>query len=185
MSVQTQIDRISGNITAALSAIAEKGVTVPDGSNSDALAGLIQAIQAGGGNVKLTNGSVIFADQLVIGNKLETAYTFEHGLGVKPDMFVFAYEGNSAYNDRNHLKLFSAVRDIRGSYHYFSSAGASPPTSSSSNLGGTQYAADFFSTILVTENMATIVGSTASTFLCEGYGSRQYGYVWVAVKYGE
>lgn len=50
MSVQTQIDRISGNVSAALSAIAEKGVTVPDGSTSDALAELIHAIQAGGGN---------------------------------------------------------------------------------------------------------------------------------------
>lgn len=44
MSVQTQIDRISGNVSAALSAIAEKGVTVPSGSNSDALAGLIASI---------------------------------------------------------------------------------------------------------------------------------------------
>lgn len=50
MSVQTEIDRISGNVSAALSAIAEKGVTVPDGSTSDALAELIQAIQAGGGD---------------------------------------------------------------------------------------------------------------------------------------
>lgn len=51
MSVQTQIDRISGNVSAALSAIAEKGVTVPDGSTSDALAELIAAIEAGGGSV--------------------------------------------------------------------------------------------------------------------------------------
>ena len=48
MSVQTQIDRISGNVSAALSAIAEKGVTVPDGSTSDALASLIASIEAGG-----------------------------------------------------------------------------------------------------------------------------------------
>lgn len=47
MSVQTQIDRISGNVAAALSAIAEKGVTVPDGSNSDALHELILSIKAG------------------------------------------------------------------------------------------------------------------------------------------
>ena len=48
MSIQTQIDRISGNVSAALSAIAEKGVTVPDGSNSDALHELILSIEAGG-----------------------------------------------------------------------------------------------------------------------------------------
>lgn len=51
MSVQTQIDRISGNVSAALSAIAGKGVTVPEGSNSDALAELIASIEAGGGSV--------------------------------------------------------------------------------------------------------------------------------------
>lgn len=48
MSIQTEIDRISGNVSAALSAIVEKGVTVPDGSTSDALAGLIASIEAGG-----------------------------------------------------------------------------------------------------------------------------------------
>lgn len=48
MSVQSEITRISGNVTAALAAIADKGVTVPDGSTSDALAGLIASIEAGG-----------------------------------------------------------------------------------------------------------------------------------------
>ena len=48
MSVQTQIDRIAGNVTAALSAIGEKGVTVPDGSNSNNLAELIAQISSGG-----------------------------------------------------------------------------------------------------------------------------------------
>ena len=61
MSIQTQIDRISGNVSAALSAIAEKGVTVPDGSNSDALAELILSIDAGGGGDSVSddgNGNI-------------------------------------------------------------------------------------------------------------------------------
>lgn len=49
MSIGTDVARIKGNITAALAAIADKGVTVPDGSTSDALAGLITSIEAGGG----------------------------------------------------------------------------------------------------------------------------------------
>ena len=49
MSVQTQIDRISGNVSAAFAVIAEKGVTVPGGSNSDALPELIASIKTGGG----------------------------------------------------------------------------------------------------------------------------------------
>lgn len=41
MSISSEINRISGNISDSLSAIASKGVTVPSGSNSDDLAGLI------------------------------------------------------------------------------------------------------------------------------------------------
>ena len=44
MSIATDVSRIKGNITAALTAIADKGVTVPDGSTSDALAELIASI---------------------------------------------------------------------------------------------------------------------------------------------
>ena len=49
MSIATDVARIKGNITAALAAIADKGVTVPEGSTSDALAELIASIEAGGG----------------------------------------------------------------------------------------------------------------------------------------
>lgn len=66
MSIQTQIDRISGNVSAALAAIAEKGVTVPDGSNSDALAELIASIEAGGGNneIKIDSGTFTPAEDV-------------------------------------------------------------------------------------------------------------------------
>lgn len=49
MSISTDITRIQTNITNALSAITEKGVTVPDGANSDHLAELISSIEAGSG----------------------------------------------------------------------------------------------------------------------------------------
>ena len=45
MSIQSEISRISGNVADALSAISDKGVTVPAGSTSDDLADLIDAIQ--------------------------------------------------------------------------------------------------------------------------------------------
>lgn len=66
MSVQTQIDRISGNVSAALAAIAEKGVTVPDGSTSDALAELIASIQAGVGinEIKIDSGTFTPAEDV-------------------------------------------------------------------------------------------------------------------------
>lgn len=48
MSIQSEIDRISGNVSDALDAIAEKGVYVPAGANSDDLRSLIRAIPSGG-----------------------------------------------------------------------------------------------------------------------------------------
>lgn len=53
MSIQSEITRISGNVTNALAAIAAKGVIVPAGSNSDDLADLIALIE-GGGSVIIT-----------------------------------------------------------------------------------------------------------------------------------
>lgn len=50
MSIQTQIDRISDAVSAAMTALTEKGVTVPDGTKVDDLATLIAAIESGGGS---------------------------------------------------------------------------------------------------------------------------------------
>ena len=49
MSIQTEIDRIAGNVAAALEACGNKGVAVPSGSTSDDLPTIIAAIEAGGG----------------------------------------------------------------------------------------------------------------------------------------
>lgn len=50
MSIQSEITRIAGNVSDALAEIANKGVTVPVGSNSDDLATLIAQITGGGGS---------------------------------------------------------------------------------------------------------------------------------------
>lgn len=57
MSVQSEITRISENVSAAFTAIAEKGVVVPENSKSDALAGLIGAIEVGVGSAALTKAA--------------------------------------------------------------------------------------------------------------------------------
>ena len=49
MSIQSEITRISGNVSNAFTAITNKGVTVPAGSTSDDLADLISQISGGGG----------------------------------------------------------------------------------------------------------------------------------------
>ena len=47
MSILSEINRISGNVSAALNAISQKGVTVPSGASSDDLKNLIAGIQTG------------------------------------------------------------------------------------------------------------------------------------------
>lgn len=50
MSISSEIARISQNVSDSLDAVALKGVTVPSGSNSDDLPGLIAQIQQGSGS---------------------------------------------------------------------------------------------------------------------------------------
>lgn len=62
MSIQSQITRISGNVSDALSTIEGRGVTIPSGSNSDDLSTLIAQIE-GPETVNLINGkNYIFTD---------------------------------------------------------------------------------------------------------------------------
>ena len=60
MSISSEITRISGNVSDALTAIGNKGVTVPTGSTSDDLADLIGAIQTGGGTPSATQHTIYF-----------------------------------------------------------------------------------------------------------------------------
>lgn len=81
MSVQSEITRLSDNVTAALAAIADKGVTVPDGSNSDSLASLIAAIEAGGGG-NFATGTFTTTDDIT------SNVAINHNLGVKPKFII-------------------------------------------------------------------------------------------------
>lgn len=49
MSVQTQINRILGNVENAYTAVSEKGGTLPSSQNSNNLATAIMTIPSGGG----------------------------------------------------------------------------------------------------------------------------------------
>ncbi len=92
--MQTNLTTEQANITAALAALTEKGVEVPEGANSNALAGLIAAIEAGGG-AKISTGTFTGA-----GNA--DALTVQHNLGETPNVVAFfpqkpvaAYEADS------------------------------------------------------------------------------------------
>ena len=78
--MKINIDDTHADITAALSALAEKGVDVPAGSTSDALAGLIEAIEAGGGDIAY--GTIIPAST-------GKSVAITHNLGVVPTVGVW------------------------------------------------------------------------------------------------
>lgn len=81
MSIQTELTRITNAKAAIKTAIEGKGVTVPDGAKLDALAALIESIEAGGGGAKVAQGSFTLTSD-------STSYTIHHGLGDVPDFFV-------------------------------------------------------------------------------------------------
>ena len=99
MSVQTQIDRISRAVSAALAAIADKGVTVPDGSNSDSLAALIESIEAGGGGelfhaeiTPATSGEVLTFEVGEIGERIAAVIA-----SLKPDDYIEASKNYAVF----------------------------------------------------------------------------------------
>ena len=96
--MQTNLTTEQANITAALAALAEKGVDVPAGSNSNALAGLIAAIEAGGGSVSI--GDVTLAES---GNSIE----LEHNLGAIPNKAVLIRGANGVAKTRQTLFVVS------------------------------------------------------------------------------
>lgn len=90
MSVQTQIDRISGAVSAALAALSEKGVTVPDGTKVDGLAELIESIEADGAGelfhaeiTPATSGEVLTFEVGEIGERIAAVIA-----SLKPDAYI-------------------------------------------------------------------------------------------------
>ena len=130
MSIQTQIDRISGNVSAALSAIAEKGVTVPDGSNSDALHELILSIEAGGG---LPTGLSKAAFGTVTPSYGVSSVKITHGLGVAPN-FAVLFGTSGTPSGSSHMIATYVLYKSSSSITYEYASGFS--TSSAFSVGG-------------------------------------------------
>lgn len=121
MSIATDVSRIKGNITAALAAIADKGVTVPDGSTSDALAELIASIEAGGSGLDFSSigyqggasGSVTFETDLpdisfsYIGEPAKILLFYTEDLDA-----LYASSGGTYTNKRLYGAFKTVVTDI-------------------------------------------------------------------------
>jgi len=113
MSIQSEITRISGNVADALTAIGNKGVTIPSGANSDDLATLIAAIETGGGGDEpsgptetlLGQTPYTLTEDANIRLKSTSETTYSTGSGVVKD-----------FDDRENQTLTSATLTDQGSY---------------------------------------------------------------------
>ena len=92
MSIQTELTRLTNAKAAIKTAIEGKGVTVPEGTKLDALAALIESIEAGGGAVKYSYGSFTPSETTT----LNRAYAIEHNSGFVPDVFIVT-KSNSTF----------------------------------------------------------------------------------------
>lgn len=83
MSIQSEIDRISGNVQDTISAIRQTGVTVPEGANSDNLPSLAAAL-ANEKQDKLTGTSGQFVGFDSGGNATAVAAPTAASIGAVP-----------------------------------------------------------------------------------------------------
>ena len=90
MSVQTEITRIESAKTAIATAIAGKGVTVPDGTLLDGMAPLIESIETGGGN--FATGTFTTTDDIT------SNVVINHNLGVKPEFIIVLCTDSLTYS---------------------------------------------------------------------------------------
>lgn len=108
MSVQSEITRLETAKASIVAAIEGKGVTVPSGAKLDALAALIESIEAGGGGsgglpspfTNITTGTFRLASL-----SYANAYPITHGLGVAPKVFLIFTDEPGSYSGGaiNHL----------------------------------------------------------------------------------
>ena len=105
MSIGTDVARIKGNITAALAAIADKGVTVPDGSTSDALAELIASIEAGGGVGTTYTGSFSYES-----DETWPSIPLESTGGKMPEWVAVACESKASETNKLRIGLYHNKR---------------------------------------------------------------------------
>lgn len=102
MSIQSEITRLTDAKTAIITALTNKGVTVPDGAKVPDFAALIDAIEAGG-NIRVKQGSVTFAET-------STYYRFVND---DPDIFIAYIEDDSSKQYNQCQYVWAMMQDKR------------------------------------------------------------------------
>lgn len=120
-----QIIRIRENVSAALTAIEAKGVTVPSGATSDDLADLIAQIQTGGGEGPATE--VIIPEQTISASSMYTLIPNVVEALIEGEEYIYTVNGVSeqgtAVNYYGSIALITSDRrlffDNSGGTMYF------------------------------------------------------------------
>lgn len=105
--MQTNLTTEQANIAAALAALTEKGVEVPAGANSNALAGLIAAIETGAGMVLPPEITDFAVDAHTEKNYGVSSCVCGHSLGVKPTAAILI-SAEPRYVDSNDKSYIDA-----------------------------------------------------------------------------
>lgn len=173
MSIASAIENAKAKIAAAYSALSGKGATLPTTQNLDNIVSCINSITAGGG---LPSGitSLDFGTIDITTAFTTTRQTFNHKLGVVPDLMIVWHEGNIA-------TTYSMLCAIRGNdFGWRSSAynnhyayhGNSTTTVTWTNSNSTSYG---------------ISNMTATTFQLASSSSSYYWragtYNYIAIKF--
>lgn len=178
MSIATDVSRIKGNITAALAAIADKGVTVPAGSTSDALAELIASIEAGGIQLTYNRLYVAATGTFTPTERTEVSKSspliIEHNSGIIPFLFHVTASDMSVVNDIYYLASWLQPH-WNASYYRLNQI-----YSVSARKASSQYNASFGYTgngvtwdaqkVTIFQNNVTLYVNTGKTYTWYAYG---------------
>ena len=109
MSIQTELTRIINAKAAIKAAVEGKGVTVPDGTLLDGMASLIESIEAGGGGIVYTSGTLVFSSSTRC-----DGYELMHGLGQIPQIFIITskFQGSSNYSLFYYVEINERLRNL-------------------------------------------------------------------------
>lgn len=106
-AMATNVGTANTAVVSAITALTDKGVTVPDGTNVTGLAELISAIEAGGG--KVASGSLVFESDTVaktiVYEPMYGSGMFFHRLGAVPNFYaIISYDADKSITGKYYLK---------------------------------------------------------------------------------
>ena len=152
MSIQTELTRLTNAKAAIQTAIEGKGVTVPSDTLLDGMAALIEGIEAGGGEVNVSTGSL---------TPVETTktLTIQHNLGKIPKAVFLWVTERTAWGSDLYSVLFA--------YAYELSAGGIPTVISTGNYSNDSHS-NKFSNAVISYGAGYGENKTLETFIGRG-----------------